>query len=164
MVFTGKVHAFCWTAVTLSDCLPGFRYTRIPVVIYVWKRFTTQLVIIFTVLFLPQMFHFPLLVVSCHLVLKFTLAIIGRFLYHKTMKIPFVKVSLDSNISKLAPVGISGGIDVGLSNWGLELVNVSLYVLLFYYYYYFKSVFSNVFYSGTQWRNRQLLFSWWSTL
>lgn len=76
-----------------------------------------------------QMFHFPLLVVSCHLVLKFILTGIVRCLYHKTTRIPFVKVSLDSNISKFAPVGISSGIDVGFSNWGLELVNVSLYTM-----------------------------------
>lgn len=42
------------------------------------------------------------------------------------MKIPPVKVSWDVNVSKFAPIGISSGIDVGFSNWGLELVNVSL--------------------------------------
>lgn len=45
------------------------------------------------------------------------------------MKIPLVKISWDVNVSKFAPIGISSGIDVGFSNWGLELVNVSLYVL-----------------------------------
>jgi len=83
------------------------------------------------------MFHFPLLVVSCHLVLKFLASIICRCLYYKTMKIPFVKLSWDNNVSKFAPIGISSGIDVGFSNWGLELVNVSLYVLLILGYYLF---------------------------
>jgi len=46
------------------------------------------------------------------------------------MKIPFVQLSWDTKVSKFAPIGISSGIDVGFSNWGLELVNVSLYVLL----------------------------------
>jgi len=46
------------------------------------------------------------------------------------MKIPSVQLSWDSKVSKFAPIGISSGIDVGFSNWGLELVNVSLYVLL----------------------------------
>lgn len=45
------------------------------------------------------------------------------------MRIPFVKVSWDVNVTKFAPIGISSGVDVGLSNWGLELVNVSLYVV-----------------------------------
>ena len=76
------------------------------------------------------MFHFPLFVVSFHLVLKFIASIFFRCLYHSTMKIPFVQLSWDNNISKFAPIGISSGIDVGFSNWGLELVNVSLYVLL----------------------------------
>lgn len=51
------------------------------------------------------------------------------------MKIPFVNVSWDVSVSKFAPIGISSGIDVGFSNWGLELVNVSLYVLLTLYTY-----------------------------
>lgn len=46
------------------------------------------------------------------------------------MRIPIVQLSWDSKVSKIAPIGISSGIDVGFSNWGLELVNVSLYVLL----------------------------------
>jgi len=46
------------------------------------------------------------------------------------MRIPIVQLSWDSKVSKIAPIGISSAIDVGFSNWGLELVNVSLYVLL----------------------------------
>ncbi|VVC45032.1 Sugar phosphate transporter domain [Cinara cedri] len=76
-----------------------------------------------------QIFHFPLLVVSCHLILKYTFSIIFRFLHHKTTRIPSVKVPCDVNVSKFAPIGISSGIDVGFSNWGLELVNVSLYTM-----------------------------------
>ncbi|XP_001944755.4 solute carrier family 35 member C2 isoform X2 [Acyrthosiphon pisum] len=76
-----------------------------------------------------QMFHFPLLVVSCHLVLKFLASIIFRGLYHAIIKVPIVQISWDSQVSKFAPIGISSGIDVGFSNWGLELVNVSLYTM-----------------------------------
>lgn len=76
------------------------------------------------------MFHFPMLVVSCHLAWKFFLSIIFRNVYHKVTKIPLVKISCDANVSKFGPIGISSGIDVGFSNWGLELVNVSLLVLL----------------------------------
>ncbi|XP_015376748.1 PREDICTED: solute carrier family 35 member C2-like [Diuraphis noxia] len=76
-----------------------------------------------------QMFHFPLLVVSCHLVLKFLASIFFRCLYHIIMKIPSAQLSWDSKVSKFAPIGISSGIDVGFSNWGLELVNVSLYTM-----------------------------------
>lgn len=46
------------------------------------------------------------------------------------MKIPFVKIPWNVKVSKFLPIGISSGIDVGFSNWGLELINVSLYVLL----------------------------------
>lgn len=43
----------------------------------------------------------------------------------------------DINVSKFLPIGISSGVDVGFSNWGLELVNVSLYVLLLIYIMFF---------------------------
>lgn len=52
------------------------------------------------------------------------------------MKLSLVKLSWDVNVSKFAPIGISSGIDVGFSNWGLELVNVSLYVLHKLKYYF----------------------------
>lgn len=56
------------------------------------------------------------------------------------MKISLINVSWDVKISKFAPIGISSGIDVGFSNWGLELVNVSLYVFsrLFDFIYFYE--------------------------
>lgn len=95
------------------------------------------------------MFHFPLLVVSCHLVLKFLASTIFRCLYHTTIKTPFVHLSWDSKVSKFAPIGISSGIDVGFSNWGLELVNVSLYVLLILNIYSFIYQYIKLSISGT---------------
>lgn len=95
------------------------------------------------------MFHFPLLVVSCHLVLKFLASIIFRNLYHAIIKIPFVQLSWDSKVTKFAPIGISSGIDVGFSNWGLELVNVSLYVLLILSIYSFIYQYIKMSVSGT---------------
>lgn len=56
------------------------------------------------------------------------------------MKISLVKLSWDVNVSKFAPIGISSGIDVGFSNWGLELVNVSLYVLYKLKHYFIVSI------------------------
>lgn len=67
-----------------------------------------------------------MLVVSCHLAWKFFLSLFFRYLYHKITKTSFVKLSCDVNVSKFGPIGIASGIDVGFSNWGLELVNVSL--------------------------------------
>lgn len=52
------------------------------------------------------------------------------------MKIPFVKIPWNVKVSKFLPIGISSGIDVGFSNWGLELINVSLYVLFVFVCFY----------------------------
>ncbi|XP_050535353.1 solute carrier family 35 member C2-like isoform X3 [Daktulosphaira vitifoliae] len=54
---------------------------------------------------------------------------IFRYIYHKATSIQNVQISWDVNVSKFGPTGISSGIDVGLSNWGLELVNISLYTM-----------------------------------
>jgi hypothetical protein len=37
-------------------------------------------------------------------------------------------------VKKMAPTGIASGLDIGLSNWGLELITVSLWVYLFFIY------------------------------
>lgn len=100
--------------------------------------------------FCLQKFHFPLIVVSCHLVWKFVLSIIVRCLYHKTMKIPFVKIPWNVKVSKFLPIGISSGIDVGFSNWGLELINVSLYVVLISWMFLLVFEFFYFMFSGIQ--------------
>ncbi|XP_050430442.1 solute carrier family 35 member C2-like isoform X3 [Adelges cooleyi] len=76
-----------------------------------------------------QKFQFPLLVVSCHLLMKLLLSTIFRYAYHKTTSTPSIQISWEVNVSKFGPTGISSGIDVGLSNWGLELINISLYTM-----------------------------------
>lgn len=46
------------------------------------------------------------------------------------------RVHLDCRTSfkKISPCGIASGIDIGFSNWGLELVTISLLVHIFYLY------------------------------
>lgn len=74
------------------------------------------------------------------------------------MKIPFIKVPWDVNISKFAPVGISSAIDVGFSNWGLELVNISLYVFLILYLYFTYKFFKNVISRYTMTKSTAIIF------
>lgn len=76
-----------------------------------------------------QLFKFPLTIVSCHLIMKFFLSILFRHVFQCLTGKKRVTLSLSTNFSKLAPVGFSAGLDVGLSNWGLELITVSLCVL-----------------------------------
>lgn len=42
---------------------------------------------------------------------------------------PRVTLPLFVSLKFVAPTGIASGIDVGFSNWGLELVTVSLYTM-----------------------------------
>lgn len=42
-----------------------------------------------------------------------------------------VHIDWRKSFKKLAPTGVAAGIDIGFSNWGLELVTISLFVLKF---------------------------------
>lgn len=76
-----------------------------------------------------QEFHFPLSVVVCHLVLKFVIASLCRTLWKCCTSKQRVILNWGNFLKKVAPTGISSGLDVGLSNWGLELIPVSLYTM-----------------------------------
>lgn len=41
-----------------------------------------------------------------------------------------VQIDWKKSFKKLAPTGIAAGIDIGFSNWGLELVTISLCVFI----------------------------------
>lgn len=77
-----------------------------------------------------QEFHFPLSVVVCHLVLKFVFASLCRTIWECCRSKQRVVLNWGNYVKKVAPTGISSGLDVGLSNWGLELIPVSLWVYL----------------------------------
>lgn len=78
---------------------------------------------------LAQEFHFPFAVVLYHLVLKLVMAGVARNLYRCFTGKSRVQIDWRKSFKKLAPTGIAAGIDIGFSNWGLELVTISLYVL-----------------------------------
>lgn len=73
-----------------------------------------------------QTYHFPLTAVSCHLVIKFMLAAIFRRIFQCLTDKKRISLNWSLNFSKLAPIGFAGGLDVAFSNWGLELITVSL--------------------------------------
>ncbi|XP_069701737.1 solute carrier family 35 member C2 [Periplaneta americana] len=76
-----------------------------------------------------QEFHFPLSVVVCHLIFKFVIASACRTIWKCCTKQQRVILDWGNYVKKVAPTGIASGLDVGLSNWGLELINVSLYTM-----------------------------------
>lgn len=73
-----------------------------------------------------QKFHFPLSVVVCHLVVKFSASAAYRSMWQCLKRKRRVTVDWNNCLYKMAPTGIASGLDVGLSNWGIELLTVSL--------------------------------------
>uniref|UniRef100_A0A1B0FR02 Sugar phosphate transporter domain-containing protein n=1 Tax=Glossina morsitans morsitans TaxID=37546 RepID=A0A1B0FR02_GLOMM len=71
----------------------------------------------------------PLSIVCYHLVTKLILATCVRAIYRCHMEKTRVQLDWHTSIRKMAPTGIASGIDIGFSNWGLELVPISLYTM-----------------------------------
>ncbi|XP_076286522.1 solute carrier family 35 member C2 [Lasioglossum baleicum] len=74
-------------------------------------------------------FHFPLTVVICHLIVKFLLSAIRRcfrtcYKGQQQLKLPWKSI-----IWMIMPIGVASGLDVGLSNWALSLITMSLYTM-----------------------------------
>ncbi|XP_055702663.1 solute carrier family 35 member C2 isoform X2 [Phlebotomus papatasi] len=77
---------------------------------------------------LLQSFKFPLSVVLYHLLIKLLLSGLIRCVYRLVTGRSRVVLSC-RNLFKIVPTGIASGLDIGFSNWGLELVNISLYTM-----------------------------------
>lgn len=77
---------------------------------------------------LYKSFHFPLITVLTHMLVKFILAALIRVCLRRSIK---QKVSYDwkEYLMAVVPTGMFSGIDISFSNWGLELVTVSLYTM-----------------------------------
>lgn len=76
-----------------------------------------------------QEIKFPLSVVLCHLVIKFLLASFIRLTYELYTRQHRVLLDCNNWAKKLSLIGISGGLDIGFSNWAQEFITVSLLVL-----------------------------------
>ncbi|KAJ9573847.1 hypothetical protein L9F63_008771, partial [Diploptera punctata] len=74
-------------------------------------------------------FHFPLSVVVCHLVIKFLLSLLCRAVWNCYSSKQRVIVDWENYVKKVAGTGVTSGLDIGFSNWGLELITVSLYTM-----------------------------------
>lgn len=76
-----------------------------------------------------------------HSVLKLSVAAVLRLTYKCVTGIPRVHIDLKKSTKKLAPAGIAAGIDIGFSNWGLELVTISLFVYYKFVHIFFLNIF-----------------------
>lgn len=73
-----------------------------------------------------QTYKFPLSIVVCHLVFKFIVALICRKIYEIRNHQKRVLLCWHNQLHKIAPTGIASGLDIGFSQWGLQLNAVSL--------------------------------------
>lgn len=83
----------------------------------------------FNQLFMIQKFHFPLTVVLCHLIFKFSVSACIRNLRKCCRVHSQTRLSWPMIIFTLGPPGIASGLDVGISNWALSLITMSLYTM-----------------------------------
>ncbi|CAF4748292.1 unnamed protein product [Pieris macdunnoughi] len=74
-------------------------------------------------------FHFPLTVVMYHLIVKWLLSVCVRFVVGIITGQPQLVLPFITCLRSVGPTGLASGIDVGFSNWALELVTISLYTM-----------------------------------
>ncbi|XP_059620269.1 solute carrier family 35 member C2 [Phlebotomus argentipes] len=115
-----------------SELLPTGRMTLAQTALFtlclILMYFTLSIGLTFYQRSLLQEFKFPLSVVLYHLVIKLLLSGLVRCLYRLITGKPRVVLSC-RNLLKVVPTGLASGLDIGFSNWGLELVNISLYTM-----------------------------------
>lgn len=73
-------------------------------------------------------YKLPLLVVCGHYVIKWLAAVTIRWLY-ECCATKRIRLPLRDQLRWLMPIGICASLDIGLSNWALEYVTVSLYTM-----------------------------------
>ncbi|CAH0401762.1 unnamed protein product [Chilo suppressalis] len=74
-------------------------------------------------------FNFPLTVVMYHLIIKWILSVLVRTILYLITGTPQLVLPFMTCLRSVGPTGLASGIDVGFSNWGLELVTISLYTM-----------------------------------
>ncbi|XP_066154952.1 solute carrier family 35 member C2 [Euwallacea fornicatus] len=76
-----------------------------------------------------QRFPYPLLTVVVHMLVKFLLAGLVRLCLQGKYNKQRITLGWKEYVLAVAPTGVFSGIDIGFSNWGLELITVSLYTM-----------------------------------
>lgn len=64
-----------------------------------------------------------------HLVVKWLLSVLVRTVLQIITGAPQLLLPFMTCLKSVGPTGLASGIDVGFSNWGLELVTISLYTM-----------------------------------
>lgn len=100
--------------------------TAIVTVILILIYFVLSIGLTFYQRWLLEGFHFPLSVVLYHLVVKLFLSAVIRLIYRCITGRSRILLDWRTFYRNMAPTGLASGIDIGFSNWGLELVKISL--------------------------------------
>lgn len=64
-----------------------------------------------------------------HLIVKWILSVVVRLIRYLITRSPQLVLPFMTCLRSVGPTGLASGIDVGFSNWGLELVTISLYTM-----------------------------------
>ncbi|PAV67529.1 hypothetical protein WR25_06688 [Diploscapter pachys] len=73
-------------------------------------------------------YQLPLMVATGHYIVKYLAAILIRWIYEKCYT-KRVRVTWKDQLRWLAPIGICASLDIGLSNWALQYITISLYTM-----------------------------------
>lgn len=76
-----------------------------------------------------QKFHYPFVVVSCHLLFKFLMAALLRSIYKCWTGQSRPILACNVYVKRMSIVGIVSALDIGLSNWSYEFISVLLYTM-----------------------------------
>lgn len=108
---------------SLSICLTFYQGALIKVII---KVIAMNCII---KLYFFQSLKFPFTIVIYHLIVKLIMSSCVRSMYKCRVGKSRVQLDWRTSLRKMAPTGIASGIDIGFSNWGFELVQISLYTI-----------------------------------
>ena len=79
---------------------------------------------------LPLQNHkYPISIVLCHLVMKFTFAALIRSSYTRYTAKARVTLPWGVYLKRITGIAVTSALDIGLSQWGLEFVTVTLYTM-----------------------------------
>ncbi|KAJ8975318.1 hypothetical protein NQ317_000497 [Molorchus minor] len=110
-------------------CSPVCLWTSLFTTVLIGAYYIPSIGLTFYQRWLYQSFHFPLTTVLVHMTVKYVLAALIRIMFVKRQGKQRILLGWKEYILTVAPTGIFSGIDIGFSNWGLELIKVSLYTM-----------------------------------
>ncbi|XP_023027283.1 solute carrier family 35 member C2 [Leptinotarsa decemlineata] len=110
-------------------CSPACVWSSLFTCVLIGTYFIPSIGLTFYQRWLYQSFRFPLITVLIHMTVKFILASLIRIILIKRQGKPRNLIGWRDYVVSVGPTGVFSGIDIGFSNWGLELINVSLYTM-----------------------------------